>query len=101
VVTDKKSRANTAPVAHQRRRQWQVASVEVKTDAGSNVKIKAPGLSQFRYVFYSVCKLFCTSFFEVLFHIFLYFYLLSSLFSNLTLLDAFSVVIQPIYSSTC
>jgi len=37
-----KIRAKTAP-AHQRRRQWQAASIELKTEAGSNIRIKAPG----------------------------------------------------------
>ena len=41
--SDDKTRAKTAPTAHQRRRQWQAASIEVKTDAGSNIRIKAPG----------------------------------------------------------
>jgi len=45
VVGGDKSRAKTAPTAHQRRRQWQAASIELKTDAGSNVRIHAPGLS--------------------------------------------------------
>jgi len=43
VVSDEKTRAKTAPTAHQRRRQWQAASIEVKTDAGSNIRIRAPG----------------------------------------------------------
>ena len=38
-----KSRASTAP--QRRRRHWLAASVELKTDAGSNVRIKAPRTS--------------------------------------------------------
>jgi len=48
--TDGKARVSTAPVAHQRRRQWQAASIELKTDVGSNIRIKAPGLCSLYHV---------------------------------------------------
>jgi len=38
-----RTRARTAPTTQQLRKQWQAASVEVKTDSGSHVRIKAPG----------------------------------------------------------
>jgi len=43
VADDDVTRAKTAPTAQQRRRQWQAGSIEVRTDVGSNIKIKAPG----------------------------------------------------------
>jgi len=55
VVSDDKTRAKTAPTAHQRRRQWQAASIEVKTDAGSNIRIKAPGRPLHHSFFYVFC----------------------------------------------
>ena len=43
VADDDGARAKTAPTAQQRRRQWQAGSIEVRTDVGSNIRIKAPG----------------------------------------------------------
>lgn len=40
-----RNRAKTAP-ARERRRNWQAASVEIKTERGENRRIKAPGINK-------------------------------------------------------